>query len=903
MASMLAVAPMITGFPHAWSTEKAHPVKAQARQVGFVATSVGAMRTARNATGSVPSKPGAADPVTTARAVTVTSVQDVAGAVTVVGVTWNKGAAAARSLFQIRTLTGATWSQWESLENADGGPDGTEAAATKAATTAGTDPYVVTGASKYEVRSLTTDASVPTGATVQAVDPGTSSADDLQAAPGAAAAASAQPTIYTRAQWGADEGLRRAAPAYGNIQVGFVHHTDSANSYTASEVPAMLRGIYAYHVQSQGWNDIGYNFLVDRFGRIWEGRFGGMDKAVVGAQTMNYNSVSMGVSAIGNYDIAGVPQAMTDAFKRVFAWKFSLTGIPATGTVVAAGKSFQRVSGHRDGFATACPGRYLYPKLAEIRSGAAAIIAASPPVVIKPVITRSLIVRDVDRNGAGDALSYRPGTNGTSIAGPVSVLASVSRVPVRSGVVIGGGWNSVRNASLSPDLNGDGKADIVAQHPTSNQLRIYLGNGKGGFAGILNRGSGWNAMTRVFAAGDRNADGRSDILATTATGDLVYYPVTGAAAVQSGRRIGAGWNVFRTITNAGDLNGDTRPDLLATLTSTGVQLMYAGRSDGGVTAGVRWGAGWGTFSSVTGGSDLDGDRYPDVYARRGDAMATYSADSRGRLSRYIHWGSGWANFTQLSTGADWSGDGVADLLAVNPAANGGSLNLYTGTGQRDFRIRAAAFPTVAGADLLRLVGDVNGDGYTDAVARVRTNNTLVILLGKAGSQFYGPRKIGSGWNAFSLVEAAGDYDGDGVPDLLARDASGVLFVYPLQKNLIFKSRLTVGAGFGAMRSVLGAGAYDQDVYGDVIGLRASDHALILFRGTGSRALLSGSVLATAQNDLVQILGFGDYNGDRKADLMARSSAGSLWLYPGNGSGGIANRQPVRGGEGAGHVLG
>jgi len=133
--------------------------------------------------------------------------------------------------------------------------------------------------------------------------------------------------------------------------------------------------------------------------------------------------------------------------------------------------------------------------------------------------------------------------------------------------------------------------------------------------------------------------------------------------------------------------------------------------------------------------------------------------------------------------------------------------------------------------------------------------------------------------------------------------SGNLFVYPFNRNLTLKARRTVGTGFRAMTSVVGTGAFDRDAYGDVVALRASDKALILFRGRGSGSLLGGSVLAGAQKDLVQVLGVGDYSGDGKVDVMARSASGSLWLYPGNGLGGVYGRQPVRGGQGAGHVLG
>ena len=73
------------------------------------------------------------------------------------------------------------------------------------------------------------------------------------------------------------------------MHAGFVHHTVNANDYTRDEVPGILRSIYAYHTQSRGWSDVGYNFLVDRFGRIWEGRYGGVDRPVVGAHTLGYN--------------------------------------------------------------------------------------------------------------------------------------------------------------------------------------------------------------------------------------------------------------------------------------------------------------------------------------------------------------------------------------------------------------------------------------------------------------------------------------------------------------------------------------------------------------------------------------------------------------------------------------
>ena len=135
-----------------------------------------------------------------------------------------------------------------------------------------------------------------------------------------------------------------------------MHHTVNANDYTPDEVPGILRSIYAYHTQSRGWSDIGYNFLVDKFGRIWEGRYGGVDRPVVGAHTLNYNDYSFAMSAIGNFETAQPPAAMLQAYGVLFAWKLSLHGVDAASTLQQVGKTgFQAINGHRDAAADGLP--------------------------------------------------------------------------------------------------------------------------------------------------------------------------------------------------------------------------------------------------------------------------------------------------------------------------------------------------------------------------------------------------------------------------------------------------------------------------------------------------------------------------------------------------------------------
>ena len=85
------------------------------------------------------------------------------------------------------------------------------------------------------------------------------------------------PPMFTRAEWGGDQCPPRAVPQYGQVKLAFIHHTVSANDYSAADSAAMVRGICLYHRNSNGWNDIGYNLLVDKYGQIFEGRAGGVD--------------------------------------------------------------------------------------------------------------------------------------------------------------------------------------------------------------------------------------------------------------------------------------------------------------------------------------------------------------------------------------------------------------------------------------------------------------------------------------------------------------------------------------------------------------------------------------------------------------------------------------------------
>ena len=138
----------------------------------------------------------------------------------------------------------------------------------------------------------------------------------------AAAVGVAMPSIYTRAQWGANECWRDGSPRYNStILQAHVHHSASGNGYAQADVPALIRSFYKYHTHSLGWSDIAYNFLVDSYGTIWEGRYGGMDQPVRGAHTLGFNASSTGFCVIGNFESVQPTQPTLDSLAQLAAWK------------------------------------------------------------------------------------------------------------------------------------------------------------------------------------------------------------------------------------------------------------------------------------------------------------------------------------------------------------------------------------------------------------------------------------------------------------------------------------------------------------------------------------------------------------------------------------------------------
>jgi hypothetical protein len=333
-----------------------------------------------------------------------------------VAVTWDDNSAPGDMDIDVRVRRADGWSGWQHLEYAlDEGPAATEETGVRD----GTGLWWSGPADGVAVRVTSASGQSPTGLSVVTIDDPSVAAEGEVASIAAASTTSAaaassasaspgapitrsprfpkRPRVVTRPQWHANESLRDDcdSPRYGKTtKMVFVHHTVGDNDYSRSEAPAIVRSILAYHTQGQGWCDLGYNFLVDRFGTIYQGRAGGVQLPVRGAHAGDYNVNTSGISLMGNFERQGPSRRMKNAMVRLVGWKLGTSyREPRTRTTVA-GDSFRRISGHRDAMSTACPGAKAYAWLPTLRKRVAGYLERySSPV------RRKAAAMGVDKTG------------------------------------------------------------------------------------------------------------------------------------------------------------------------------------------------------------------------------------------------------------------------------------------------------------------------------------------------------------------------------------------------------------------------------------------------------------------------------------------------------------------------
>jgi uncharacterized protein with LGFP repeats len=573
LTSVVLVAPVLSN-PLA---AKAHPVEARTTELrlGDVdAPGAGVTRRAGLLQGITLAPDAAAKATAKAAAKSITLRRESTSEFSAVGVTWALDPAVTGVSVAVRAkATDGTWGAWRAADNEEN-PSGRTGDGIR-----GGAGMIWTGpATGVDIAVTSVAGKAPEDVRLELIDPGTSPADanPEAAAPAAAAhAALAMPKIYSRASWGADERKMSWAPSYAPaVKAITLHHTVNSNNYTAAQVPAMLRSIYQFHAVSNGWGDVGYNVIVDRFGRLWEGRTGGLSRAVGGAHAGGFNYSTAGISMLGDFSKAGVPPAMREAIARYAAWKLAMYGVdPTSSTTLRGGQNskFKNIVNlevdtifpHRTTSLTACPGSGGMAALPWIRSRAKQLMGNWA----KPTHTAAYLSTFDRKTGTW---FFRNGTK---------------RV-----------WGAAGDIAQPGDFTGDALPDTMVYRPSTGQWLLRGGKTVKwgspnrdlpvpGYYGKLNRldyavwrrvtGEWWiqgSNPVKFGAAADKpvpadyNGDGRTDL--------AVYTPATGKWSVR-----GLGSFTFGKsgdIPVPGDYNGDGKVEAAVFRPSSGTWMVRGG---------------------------------------------------------------------------------------------------------------------------------------------------------------------------------------------------------------------------------------------------------------------------------------------------------------------------------------
>ncbi|SEO18028.1 FG-GAP repeat domain-containing protein [Actinacidiphila rubida] len=434
--------------------------------------------------------------------------------------------------------------------------------------------------------------------------------------------------------------------------------------------------------------------------------------------------------------------------------------------------------------------------------------------------------RDILTPGNLDSASAGPEILSLTTTGLLSMWAHTA-FPTGTATWTGKGWNAYNKVVAVGDIDGDGFGDLLARTP-SGDLYLYKGTGSATapFAARVKVGSSFGGYDQLIGAGDIGATGHETLVARDLAGDLWMYTLDGTAADPLSARveIGTGWNLYNQLVGIGDESGAVGGILGRA--QNGDLFYYEGTGtvsgpSGTLTARRAISTGWNSLLVVGQGSvPLWGKN--DLYAQTsgGDLFYYYGSFTGGVSARL-----------RVGDPGQWKGSRLLTSVSLSQKDEEPLLEIYNNVLYNDtpgFTATSSGwgqYTTVFGP------GDLNGDGRSDLLAR-DASGVLWIMTGKGDGTFYGRGKVGAGWGGYTALTGAGDINGDGLPDIVARSGDGHLYLYLGTGSgpTPFQPRIDIGAGWNIYARLASPGDLDGDGRADLVGVTAGGQ---LYRYSGS----------------------------------------------------------------------
>lgn len=451
-------------------------------------------------------------------------------------------------------------------------------------------------------------------------------------------------------------------------------------------------------------------------------------------------------------------------------------------------------------------------------------------------MTRIIAPGDLDGDGNRDLI-------GVGADGKPRLFRGDGLLGYRDPIVLNVDWSGAVLIADAHDFSGDGIPDVFTTD-RNGALLLWRGNGKGGFRAPTAVGSGWHTVNAIVAAGDMSGDGFVDLVGRrSADGALVLYRGNGKGGWLGSAQIGSGWGGMRGIHIPGDLNGDGKPDLMGT-DASGVLWRWYGTGGGKFGAKTQIGTGMHSLSTVAnpgprstgvrtfppGPGDVDGDTFRDLVAVTADnKVQLLRGNGRGGVLATVPTGVTVPAGSRVFSLGDFDGDGVGDLGMIDAA---GLFFRLSGNGAGGY---AAPVQIGNGWNTLNLVVggiDFDGDRNVDVIGRDAAG-LLKLYRGNGAGGWVGTiDQIGNGWSGMTAIFAVGDFDGDRAPDLIARTSDGFLNLYSTTGSGAWKRTLRIGNGWGSFTALFSPGDFDRAGGTDIVAARA-DGTLVLYRGSGT----------------------------------------------------------------------